>query len=225
MRNDGKLRLIMSVAIAVSMWIGEVGVIRGAKPTNDLRLSVQLRNDSGDGVLSDAQGLYVDGITNVRAVLLDNTAGNFIFDTNDSSNLDGGRRLRLHFHGQPSPFATASQPFDIDTFLGTLGVNGNGTDRSLRTMHINDVLPRRMRIGWAEGNVSYSLAWNGPENGHSFVNFTCVAPTDTQAACTTWVATPNGSAGLYSVPTKGKFVETFYGTYTMPFQMTLTQLP
>lgn len=118
---------------------------------------------------------------------------NFVSDTNDNTRLDGGRRLRLDFHTQPVPNPLLSS-FDVDAFIGTTGATGDSA---------------------TDGD------WNGPENGHSFWNFRC--DLDNGSACTQWTVTPGGTAGLYSVPTKGNAVETFYASYTMPFSMTLTK--
>jgi hypothetical protein len=97
-------------------------------------------------------------------------------------------------------------------------------------MQLDEQRPRRTRINWVQGNLQYILAWNGPENGpppihHDFVTFTCATYA---SVCTSWTVTPGteggtGLAGLYSIPTKGNATETYLGSYTMPFSITLTK--
>jgi hypothetical protein len=184
-------------------------------------LIVSLRDLATDGILSDG-GTYTDGLQNVRAALVANTNGNLVFDTNDGSG-DGGRRLFLNFQGQPTgtplPSAVA---FPIDVFLGTLPVVTNATD-NLQIMSAGQTLQRRARWAWVDGAFQYSVRWDGPENGHSFLNVHCdaddgaVGPTH----CTRWTVTPGGIAGLYSIPAKGREIDTYYAAVTMPFSMTL----
>jgi hypothetical protein len=69
----------------------------------------------------DGEGLYIDGVDNVRAEIV----GNFVFDTNDNARLDLGRRLVLNFRGEgvvpPSPIPP-SGAYAVDVFIGTIGV-------------------------------------------------------------------------------------------------------
>ncbi|PWT81793.1 MAG: hypothetical protein C5B57_09810 [Blastocatellia bacterium] len=212
--------VILGVCAAL---VGAAGV-QGAKPgSTDLQLVVNFTNLSTDGVRSDGQtcseGQYCGGQQNVRAVLLDNSAGNFIFDTNDNARIDGGRRLVLDFHTPSTPF---TNPLPVDVFIGTIVVDSSNPipGDNLRTMTTGQTLQRRTRIGWVDGNTSYAVAWNGPENdGHGFLNIHCDGNDGT--SCIQWTVTPGGTAGLYSSPTKGNVTETYYGSYTMPFSATL----
>ena len=196
-----------------------------AKPPSfvEVPLIVSLSDLTGaDGVLSD-NGIYTSGQQNVRAVLLANTNGNFVFDTNDQPGIDGGRRLVLDFRGQATPFPSAVA-FPVDAFIGTLPVDFNTTNPldNLQTMRAGDVLQRRARLAWVDGSKQYSLRWDGPDNGHTFLSVRCEAESSgVKPVCVQWTVTPDGIAGLYSIPTKGKEVDTLHGSVSMPFSMTL----
>ena len=218
-------RLLLTAATLVaSASLGSVATVGAAKPTAvAVPLVVSLSDVAGNGVLSDNGGEYTDREQNISAELLANTNGNFVFDTNDQPGVDGGRRLYLDFHGQATPFAsTVAIPVDI--FIGTLAVDLNAVDPSdnLQTMHADQTLQRRARMAWVSGNLQYSLRWDGPDNGHSFLNVHCDNDDGAlKPRCTDWTVTPDGLAGLYSIPTKGKAVDTPYGSFDMPFTMTL----
>jgi len=212
------LTLTAGVCLALNL------TVLAAKPPSyvSVPLIVTLRDIAAtDGILSDG-GPYTDGQQNVRAVLVATINGNLVFDTNDSAPTDGGRRIFLDFHGQTTPFPS-DVPVPIDVFLGTISVSGQEPSDNLQIMHAGQTLQRRARFAWVDGAVQYSVRWDGPENGHSFLNFHCdaddgaVNPTH----CTQWTVTPAGAAGLYSIPSKGKEVDSFYGNVSMPFSMTL----
>jgi hypothetical protein len=216
--------LLSSATVGVCVWLVSIAVLQGAKAPSDVSLRAAL--GSSGGVQTDG-AVYVDGESNVRAVLNASYAGNLLFDTNDNTRLDGGRRVWLNFDGQPTPFGSAS-PFPADVFIGTIPVSETNTD-NLITMALNQTFPRRTRINWVgDDGKSYYLAWDGPENdGHDFVTFTCTALS--ASACSRWTAAPgtiggSGKAGLYSsVTAKGKTTVAYYGSYDMPFQMTLVK--
>jgi len=194
-----------------------------AKPPSyvSVPLIMSLRDLAGDGILSDG-GSYTDGVLNVRAELVANVNGNLVFDTNDAVATDGGRRLFLDFHGQTSVFPSSSA-FPVDVFLGTIPVIGQEPADNLQIMSVGQTLQRRARFAWVDGALQYSVRWDGPENGHSFLNVLCNADDGsiTAAHCIHWTVKPDGVGGLYSISTKGKQVETFYGNVSMPFEMTL----
>ena len=183
---------------------------------------VSLSDLTADGVLSD-NGTYTSGQQNVRAVLLANTNGNFVFDTNDQSGIDGGRRLVLDFRGQSTPFPSAVA-FPVDAFIGTLPVDVNTPNPldNLQTMRAGDTLQRRARLAWVDGSKQYSLRWDGSDNGHTFLSVSCVSETTgVKPVCKEWTVTSAGPVGLYSIPTKGRDIETAYPDVSMPFTMTL----
>ena len=211
-------RLLLTTGVLLLLAASNHG-LDAAKPTSDVPLTVTLGDALTDGLRSD-DGIYVSGTQNVKAVLLSNSNGNFIFDTNNAAAFDGLRRLVIHFPTPPpSPLA---QTFSADVFLGTLATDSSPTS-NLRTMSAGQTFPRRTRVSWVQGSTQYSLAWNGNLDGHNhgYVNFLC----DIGTSCTQWTVTPSGTAGLYSIPTKGNSSETYIGTYTMPFSMTLTRNP
>jgi hypothetical protein len=101
-------------------------------------------------------------------------------------------------------------------------VSGDNPSDNLKFMHAGQSLQRRARFAWVDGSLQYSLRWDGPENLHTFLNFQC--DVDNGAAspqCTQWTVTPQGLAGLYSTPAKNQNGDTYYGSYSMPFAMTL----
>jgi hypothetical protein len=165
-------------------------------------------------------GLYTNGSTNVRAVILEN--GNFVFDTNDAAR-DDHRRIAIDFHGQSGAPAPSDGAHYADAFLGTLGVTGTTADGNLATMTAGGAdLQRRTRIGWSEGSQQYSLRWDGL-GGDGYFNFHC----DAGSPCTQWTVTATGPATLYLMPssTKGKpGAETPLGTFLMPFSILLTRV-
>ena len=205
--------------------------LQGAKPPSAVPLIVTVTNNEGHGLQGD-NGEYRSGADNVLAELLSNVFGNFIFDANDNPRIDGGRRLRLYFVSQtaPAPGLTPNEWFDVDAGIGTIGVTQNAAlDGNLRTMAFDENLQRRTRIGWEQGGRQYSLRWDGPEHyGEGYLNFHCDAY---DGGCTQWTVTPQiGStpqkAGLYTVSTsKGTTTDTYYGSFDMPFSMTLAKKP
>jgi hypothetical protein len=211
-------RAFAVVAAIAAMAPNLAGAQKPARETA-VPVSVEFRGDPADGVRGDG-GIYFNGVNNVRSELVGNAWGNFVFDTNDDASIDGNRRLVIDFRGQPTPSDVAPS-FAADVFFSTIGVTGDASvDGNVRMMKAADVLPRRTRIAWVTGNLQYSLGWNGPENdGHGFLEFRC--DRDDGTACEQWTVTPGGDAGLYSVPTKGKATQTYYGTYVMPFSATL----
>lgn len=209
-------RTVSLLAIALAVTVGLGPSLQAARPRlTELPLTMTLRDTVSDGLRSDGTP-YQHASDNVRAVLVANDFGNFVFDTNDNAALDGLRRLTLDFHGA-GPFPSA---ITVDTFVGTIGDSGNAAlDGNLRTMTVGSgTLSRRMNLSWVVGNLQYSLRWNGVA-GATLVTFTCSVD-DGAGACQQWTAESN-AAGLYSIPTKGKATETYLGTFAMPFAATL----
>jgi hypothetical protein len=220
-----------------AFFVATVG-LQGKPPVQapDWPLNMDLQNDPADGVRSDGASLwcqqapmlgiqYCSGQQNVRAVIqATGSPGNLLLDTNNIDSVNGPRRLHLDFGAANSilddryPFGTTT--FAIDTYIATLGENLNSTDPSLMTMSVNDVVKKRMRITWVNGNRQYNLRWDG-SSGRGFVDFTCWLG----SPCSVWKAEPALPAGLYSFPTKGKPTEAYYGEYAMPFLMTLVSQP
>lgn len=207
---------MLAVATAGLMYATVPAVAAGKPGATDLPLIVTLRNQTGDGVQSDGDA-YRSGDQNVRAVLVANDNGNFVFDTNDNSRIDGSRRLVLNFGSQPVPNGLASS-FSVDTFLGTLITS---TSDDLRAMVLNQVMYRRGPIGWTDGSLGYAVRFSGLD-GSGVLAFTCTA-VDATHYCSNWTVAPTGPAVLDSMPTKGSSTRTIYGTYNMPFEMYLSK--
>jgi len=194
-----------------------VPAIAAGKPgSTDLPLIVSFRDGTADGVKSDGD-VYRNGEQNVRAVLVANDNGNFVFDTNDISRIDGSRRLVLNFGGQSLPNGL-SQSLDIDTFLGTLITT---TSDDLRAMVQDQEMFRRGPITWSAGSLVYAVRFSG-QDGSGVLSFTCTA-VDTSQHCSNWTVKPTGKAVLDSTPAKGSSTRTIYGTYDMPFEMYLSK--
>lgn len=205
--------LAISLALTVGSW---AAAVQAARPRlTELPLNMTLRDFGSDGLRSDGTS-YQDGDQNVRAVLVANDWGNFVFDTNDDTSVVESRRLTLDFHGV-GPF---SSPITVDAFVGTIGNTGNAVaDGNLRTMTLESgPLSRRMNLSWVQGSTQYSLRWNGIA-GATLVTFTCTDE-DGAGVCKQWRA-ESSLAGLYSIPTKGRATETSHGTFAMPFEATL----
>lgn len=217
-------RLATTLFVVATIGMGrQVSHVQAAgKPgSSELPLVVSLNNNPGDRVRSD-NGTYVSGQMNVRAVLVGNDAGNFVFDTNDNAGKDGGRRLVLDFTGQAGIPFPSNVPILIDTFWGTLS-GGTAQDGNLRTLALGNSLTRRGPISWSVGTTAYALRWHG-QNGAGLLKFTCVG-VDALSICNEWAVSPTGKAQLDSSPTKGAATQTIWGYYDMPFQMTLTTVP
>ena len=213
-------RALMGTVAASGLFVWAAGgSIQGAKPPGDVPLVVDFGADTSMGLYADEGGVYTNGQQNVRAVILDN--GNFVFDTNDNSRTDGGRRIVIDFHGQPFAPAPAAGPHEADAFLGTLGLLDQPAD-DLKAMTAGGPNRlRRTRIGWSENGQEYSLRWDGL-GGDGYFTFHC----EVGAPCTEWTVTPTGPASLYLMTpsSKGKpATETPIGQYTMPFSITLTR--
>jgi len=208
---------------AALVWTFGIAAARGGpKPNGEVRLSVLLGDSAGDGVLSDGQGPYIDRNGNVRVVLMDNTAGNFGFDTNYYTRTDGGRRLKLDFGAQPSPFSIAGNIVNVDVGGNSVTVDGDRNPGDLRKMSTGQTLLRKWRLTWADtgANLQYSLRFPGTTG--SPLKFTCNAADG--AGCLLWTVLPTGGAQLCSVPLKGTGSElcTYQtGSYNMPFVATL----
>lgn len=202
-------------------------MLAAGKPgSSDVPLEVSIANSNGYGVYNDGGGWYISGSQNVRAVLVNNTNGNFVFDTNDNSSIDGARRLHLVFPTQVptgSPFAPNSE-LDIDAYFGTLGLTGTSADGNLRTMAAGQTLLRKGPISWVQGSLQYALRFDGGRVGTQQVgllSFTCNS--SDALGCSNWTLVPTGVAQLDSTPTKGASTRTVYGVINMPFLMTLTR--
>jgi hypothetical protein len=211
-----------TATVSACVWLAAGVGLQGAKPlSSEVPLIMSLRSIAAtDGLLSDG-GTYTSGERNVRAELLPQSNGNFVADTNDKAGIDGGRRLWIDFHGQAGPYQS-SPAFPADVFIGTLPVDPNNPD-NLLAMTAGQTLQRRTRIGWDDGAEGRGLRWDGLD-GHGFLNFKCNQVEGT--TCKEWTVTPGGTAGLYSTTTsKGKTTESYYGSFTMSFEMTLTRKP
>ena len=224
--------LIGTLTLSGLLWLAATTGLQGAKPSGALPLNVDFGSyrslpctscpggATTTGLFGD--GPYFDGVDNVRAVLIDNDFGNFVFDTNDNARLDLNRRLVLHFHGQPGvpPGILADGPYSVDVFIGTIGVTGvPAADGDLRAMSAGQTLYRRARFGWVEGTKSYSLRWDNIENHNDgLLKFHC----ELGNPCQEWTMTPDGQAGLYVITSGKKPTETHVGSYNMPFSATLT---
>ena len=213
--------LIGTLTTSVLLWLAATG-LQGAKPSGALPLRVDFgsatTNDLANGLYGDGDGLYIDGMRNVRAEIV----GNFVFDTNDNTRLDLQRRLVLDFHNQPyvPSGIPADGPYFVDVFIGTIGVTGvAAADGDLRSMIAGDSLQRRARFGWVAGSKTYSLRWDNTENnGDGLLRFECIFGDP----CQQWKMTPTGKAGLYSISSGKKPTETHIWSYNMPFSATLT---
>jgi hypothetical protein len=222
--------LIGTLTTSVLLWLAATG-LQGAKPSGALPLDVDFGSavqpqpsplsDIANGLYGDDDGLYFDGVDNVRAEIV----GNFVFDTNDNARLDSGRRLFLEFHGQsvPSPIPPKGE-YAVDVFIGTIGVAGVAAeDGDLRAMTMGDTLYRRARFNWVAGSKTYSLRWDNVEND-GLLEFHC----DLGNPCYEWTMrptmTPDGPepAGLYVITSGKNPTETRVGSYNMPFSATLT---
>ena len=214
----GAVALLVCTLLAATAGLQSKG-----PPPSNWPVKVSLTNSAADGVVSDglfcsnSADHYCSGDGNVRAEMLANTQGNFVFDTNDRSRTDGGRRLVLNL---------GTEVLHVDAFIGTIGVTGTNADGNLRTMAVGDPpLSRRTRISWVEESVQFSLRWDG-FSPDSYIAFTCQEDNGLVEGreCKRWTASPLGDdARLYSVPAKGGTTETFLGTYSMPFSMTLVR--
>lgn len=223
-------RVRVMVAGAVCAMVAGTTLMAAGKPgSSDTPLTLTVRDLPDDGVKSDG-GSYVNGQANVRAVLVANENGNFVFDTNDNTRVDGRRRLRLNFAGQEGqynsvPFSTSIE-LDIDTFLGTLA-GGLADFGDLRALLAGQSLTRRGPVSWTDGSRQYALRWNGQTSADGqftagLLRFTCTA--DNTASCTAWTVAPTSPvAVLDSVPTKGASTQTVYGYFNMPFELYLTR--
>ena len=213
--------LIGTLTTSVLLWLAATG-LQGAKPSGALPLNVDFGSDSASDPGLYGDGLYIDGVHNVRAEIV----GNFVFDTNDNARLDLNRRLVLYFPDEPDvPSGIPSGipenvAYPVDVFIGTIGVTGGAAeDGNLRAMTMGDTLSRRARLNWVVGSKTYSLRWDNPENNvDGLLKFHC----DFGNPCQQWTMTPDGKAGLYSISSGKKPTETYYGSYTMPFSATLT---
>jgi hypothetical protein len=170
-------------------------------------------------IKSDGKGAYVDGELNVQTRI----SYQFGLDTNVNEG-DWGRRVYLQFpnlggcNGYPCPSGGLQ-----DIYLATIMTNPDGSD-ILATMNTGTSWNKRTAINWVEGINSYVLRWNYPvdaKNGN--VRFTCLAASG--GACTSWTASPTGTAGLYiKVPVKKNSTEEILlATVNMPFVMNMVK--
>ncbi len=177
-------------------------------------------------ITGDGQA-YSDAYENVRAEIY---YAQFYLDTNENKG-DGGRRVNISFDGAgtctPANDVPCPQGGALDVYIATQA----GEDPA--QLPLGNSTTKRLAINWAEGAYSYHLRHNGdipligtaPDARHGSVIFTCTAAN--ASGCYQWSATPTygslGTVGLYGNSTRGNVGETFLGSLTMPFVMTLTK--
>lgn len=208
--------------VAIAAFVAAHVHLQAAKPGRaNLPVIVSFHDRVGDGVVSDG-GSYVDGVSNVSAILTGNSEGNLVLDTN-AQNGDGGRRVCFHFGSQGLPSGFPSQRCE-DVFTAMRSVNFDGAD-DLRSLVYQQAFQKRLNISWADSvaRVTYYVRWNGETSlGQTFITVTCTDPSATEpGSCTQWSASPDGPAGLYSTPLKGNSTQTYLGTYSLPFLLTI----
>ena len=211
---------------------------KGAPPVSDTPLdATYLSNDpvtsATNAIRSDGQGVYSNGINNLWVILFANGEGNYRLDTNTRTNIDGGRRLVLDFGAQLPLTGGPPNSGGVINANGTMVTRSvNFTGDNLRELTANQSLPKRMHMSWTAGKNTYALKWDGPENGHGFVTFTCTLtdPLGLQnSTCSTWDATPgSATAGLYlqsknNSPDQPVLSRTGGNQYSMPFFIRLVK--
>ena len=139
----------------------------------------------------------------------------------------------FNFDAQAVPFAAAQcvnvgQPMHAYT----------SGDVPIQNLRYGQSVQKLTRFAWDDAAVRYRLGYGTDMNLDGIqdspaVTVTCIAPSDTNLPCTTWVLAPaaDGSAALFrfSLTTQGKNVvegpAELVGLYTMPFVQTLTKKP
>ncbi len=207
-RTIGRLLVLVGL---VPLLIVPAAFAQKSKPSptpTSIPLNVEFAPECS--ITGDGQA-YSDAYQNVRA---DIYYGNFYFDTNENKG-DGGRRVYLSF---PSNCSNCPGSGPKDVYLAT--TDGGVPQFDLAGMTSGQLADKRCAISWGEGAYTYYLRHTGSA-GLGYVRFEC--RTEMAGSCTQWMATPTGMVGLYSKPTKGGGSETFLGSLSMPFEMTLTR--
>jgi len=203
---------LLTVMIAITLgvlWVSsDLGAAKKPGPTGEIPMTATFGDTEADGLTSDGNGDYVNGVGGVRAVLV--SAGNFVLDTRDSM-----RSFGLHF---PSACATEVGGGDVTVeFFSTAQLNAEG---GLLGMTLN--LPRS-----SDASVFFSL-----EGSQYFVRFdpdgdfggSSVAVQITRTASDRWeiVPEPSATASLLKQPLRGKPVITWVADCAIPFTLTIT---
>jgi len=191
--------------------------LNAGKPTADIPLKMNLSAGAADRITSDgltATGYadaYVDGVENVMAII--QSSGNFRFTTRNETRLAATRRLCIDFAGQfadqgkPVPFADGNPRQCVDV---TQPMHAYASvDIAIMSLRYGQSVDKLTRFGWEDAGWQYRLGYGTDMNRDGVtdappVRVTCIAPADTNAACTKWVLAPalNGEAVLYRFPIK-----------------------
>ncbi len=199
------------IEVGVAALFGMLGLaclIESALAITGIPVTATFRDASGDQIASDGRGPYVNGVDNVKAIL--DGRGDFDLDTSVGG-LKPIRLLSLDFSqlasspppGCNPPIAT---PTLVDVYFST-GVGG------LPGLTVGQSVASTLAVHFAGWFLKFD-----PSLGTSTV-------TVTHASTNTWTieAASNAIALLQKVTqTKGKIVLTPCGTFTMPFEVTVT---
>ena len=223
----------------VSVFAAAVAGLNAGKPTADIPVRMNFSAGTTDRITTDgltAPGYadaYVDGIENVLAII--QASGNLRFTTHNDTRLAAARRVCIDFgtqfadQGQPVPFADANPRQCVDVMQPMHAFPAG--DIPIMNLRYGQSVEKLTRFGWDDAGWHYRLGYGTDMdrdgvNDSPAVRVTCIAPADTNSACTKWVLAPalNGDAVLFRFPVKRGTVQETEGQLVarvvMPFAQT-----
>lgn len=230
------IRWAMGIAGVV---MAATAVLTAGKPAADIAVKMNFSAGATDRITSDgltAPGYldaYVDGVENVMAII--QSSGNLRFTTRNETRLAATRRLCIDFadqfaaQGKPVPFADANPRQCVDVMQPMHAYAS--VDIAIMNLRYGQSVDKLTRFGWEDAGWQYRLGYGTDMNRDGVadappVRVTCIAPADTNVACTKWVLAPalNGEAVLYRFPMKRGTVQESDGelvaSVVMPYAQT-----
>jgi hypothetical protein len=206
-----------------------------AKPTFPpvVSLAVTVSDATGNNVTSDGLGDYINGVSNVQAIL--DQSGTFAFNTNSSSNPNtlGTRWVNYDFNNpvdptntyRPNPsntknyhFSTGGSAYGTNPFIPIqyLGINGNISKECIYMGNSVSNTTSSWRVSFHKGNEDV-------QNGATA--FAVVTRTKIKAVdgVDEWTIAPSGPCTFNSnvAALRSSDGTLLYGYYYIPFLLTL----
>ena len=215
--------------------------------TQDIPVRVVIDDLSGQGVLSDGGGAYIDSKKNHISTFVGRNAGQFILNTN-TNNAEGGRTMTFNFpldgsdpgfpdiDGDNNSYTVTPVAVEIYTARASVGADFGYVD--LRAMKISDSesLALRIRLIVTDAQSSWTLnyrdvLWGGLEPGDDYYDenmdetdyVKVTRLEDTTDGKKMWTIDTNTGTMAYLRRSEQWGPAIPVGIYSMPMSLTITE--